>query len=398
MGVGCLARLMALLPGEDLFLKALRRRAQPRRVEVGPGKRFVIYGAGNFGNRIRAVLREAGAEVAAFIDRREFPDGKLDGTPVWHPESAELGARADGTDGVVIGVFNHGANLRDIYALLRSRTRAPVYLAADLARALPKGALQVEYWLDILEEPAKPEEIAPRLAHVYGLLADEKSRELLLELVNLRASFDYEAGYKLLHEPDLEHQYFPTDLPVPIDTRRMIDCGAFDGDTLAVALQQPAGVERVACFEPEPRNYRKLVARVDALATDAEIELFPLAAWHEMAVLSFDSDRGGSSSLASLAGNAGKVHVQAVALHDALRDFRPTLLKMDIESAELSALRGAEKLLKKDRPQLAICLYHRLDHYYLLPEFVEALGCGYRIYLRQHGFNGMETVMYALAG
>jgi len=202
-----------------------------------------------------------------------------------------------------------------------------------------------------------------------------------------------------LERPDLERQYFPADLPAPIRAQRLIDCGAYDGDTLEAALKYAGPIERAACFEPDARNFAKLVARAEALKPGAEIALFPLAVWDRTEVLTFDADREASSSLASTAAaerTSAKVHVQAVALDEALRHFRPTLLKMDIESAELSALRGAAKLIAEARPQLAICLYHRFDHYWLLPEFIDSLECGYRIYLRQHGYNGQETVLYAL--
>ena len=392
---------MASTSAEDLILEALRRRPSAQRLEPGPGARYVLYGAGNLARQILAMLRQLGAEVVAFIDQRAVAGGKLEGIPMLHPDDPELRRQTAGADGIIIAVYNHRANLRDIFTLLRARTNAPLFSAPDLARAVPRGKLLLDYWLDLLEEPAATGEIAPRLAHTHGLLADALSRELFLELVALRASGDYEATHTRMHQPDLERQYFPADLPAPICAQRIIDCGAYDGDTLAAALQFAGPVERAACFEPDARNFRKLVARTQTIPPGPEIELFPLAVWLETAVLTFDADREASSSLASTAaaGRASaKVHVQAVALDEALRHFRPTLLKMDIESAELPALRGAANLIAAARPQLAICIYHRFDHYWLLPEFIESLQCGYRLYLRPHGFNGQETVLYALPG
>ena len=183
---------MAILPGEDFILDALRRRPRTGRIEVGPGKRYVLYGAGALGRRIHALLGQLGAEVVAFIDQRSFPEGKLEGVPVWHPDDAELRARTAGTDGIIVAVYNHRVNLRELFAVLRARTETPLFSAPELARAVPRGTLLLDYWLDLLEEPAAPEEMAPRLARAHGLLADAPSRELFLELVSLRASGDFE--------------------------------------------------------------------------------------------------------------------------------------------------------------------------------------------------------------
>jgi hypothetical protein len=77
--------------------------------------------------------------------------------------------------------------------------------------------------------------------------------------------------------------------------------------------------------------------------------------------------------------------VQSIALDEALPGFKPTLIKMDIEGAEPEALKGAIGIIKESRPQLAICVYHKFDHYWRIPLFIDSLKCGYRLYLRQHG-------------
>lgn len=55
---------------------------------------------------------------------------------------------------------------------------------------------------------------------------------------------------------------------------------------------------------------------------------------------------------------------------------------MDIEGSEMEALRGAENLIKNNKPRLAICIYHKnediIDIYNYLKPF------GYSFYLRQH--------------
>jgi hypothetical protein len=53
---------------------------------------------------------------------------------------------------------------------------------------------------------------------------------------------------------------------------------------------------------------------------------------------------------------------------------RVDLLKMDIEGAEIPALRGASRTLNSAHPDLAIAAYHRPDDLVKLPAFLEKAG------------------------
>ena len=70
---------------------------------------------------------------------------------------------------------------------------------------------------------------------------------------------------------------------------------------------------------------------------------------------------------------------------------------MDIEGAELEALKGAEKTIRADRPDLGICVYHSPSHLWEIPLYLHGLGVGYRLYLRNYTSLTGETVLYAAA-
>lgn len=81
---------------------------------------------------------------------------------------------------------------------------------------------------------------------------------------------------------------------------------------------------------------------------------------------------------------------------------------MDIEGAELNALKGAKETILRDKPKLAICLYHSDNDMLDIPEYIHSLVPEYKLYIRQHseseqdnddirfGFFIIETVLYAL--
>jgi FkbM family methyltransferase len=72
-------------------------------------------------------------------------------------------------------------------------------------------------------------------------------------------------------------------------------------------------------------------------------------------------------------------------------------IKMDIEGSEFDALRGAEHILRRDKPRLAISVYHRDEDFVRIPAYLAHLNLGYRFYLDHFTIYGEETVLFATA-
>ncbi len=73
-----------------------------------------------------------------------------------------------------------------------------------------------------------------------------------------------------------------------------------------------------------------------------------------------------------------------------------TFIKLDIEGSELEALRGAEKIIRRDKPRLAISIYHKPQDYFEIPLYIRGLVPEYKLYIRHHKFNKNDTVLYAV--
>ena len=76
--------------------------------------------------------------------------------------------------------------------------------------------------------------------------------------------------------------------------------------------------------------------------------------------------------------------------------IKPNLIKMDIEGAELSALKGGMEIIKKCRPQLAISIYHSNEDFINIPLFLKDNLENYVFKLGHYHPSLCETVLYAI--
>lgn len=72
--------------------------------------------------------------------------------------------------------------------------------------------------------------------------------------------------------------------------------------------------------------------------------------------------------------------------------IKPNFIKMDIEGAEISAIKGAIETFKSARPKFAICIYHAWDHRWRIPLLLNSILDDYEFYLKKsHPYH--ETVL-----
>jgi len=69
-------------------------------------------------------------------------------------------------------------------------------------------------------------------------------------------------------------------------------------------------------------------------------------------------------------------------------------LKLDVEGAEMSTLRGAIASIKRFRPKMAISIYHKPNDLFEICNFLFDQQLGYHFYLDHHTIHGEETVLY----
>jgi trehalose-6-phosphate synthase len=90
--------------------------------------------------------------------------------------------------------------------------------------------------------------------------------------------------------------------------------------------------------------------------------------------------------------------VKTVSIDDFVKknNIAVDFIKMDIEGSEIAALKGAKETIKKYKPKLAICIYHKLTDFYYIPKFIQSLNKHYKFYLEHHSKYLIETVLYCI--
>jgi hypothetical protein len=67
---------------------------------------------------------------------------------------------------------------------------------------------------------------------------------------------------------------------------------------------------------------------------------------------------------------------------------------MDLEGWEMKALEGSRNHISRDRPKLAIAVYHDAPDFRLVHQFVGEFKHNYKCYLRHYTQGWSETVMF----
>jgi FkbM family methyltransferase len=197
--------------------------------------------------------------------------------------------------------------------------------------------------------------------------------------------------------PKIEH-YFPDDIIRLGEKEVFVDCGVFKGETsIEFALRSRFRYKMIYAFEPDAEAVLKIKDNTQALEN---FKLYNIGVGAKKDVLYYDGNNsgGGGQIVAEDPGGYSKVEIDSLDNLLLEKPFAPTYIKMDIEGAEIDALTGAAGIIKRDKPKLAVCVYHRPGDLWEIPLLIHDILPDYEFYLRHHyGYScQFDTVLYAL--
>ena len=222
-----------------------------------------------------------------------------------------------------------------------------------------------------------------RYENVYNLLADEKSKEVFQKVINFKISFDYDFMEGFTNDHD--GQYFDKEIVPPIKNISFLDGGGYVGDTATEVIKNYPDFKKIWLIEPIPENIR--IAKRE-LGSYENIEFLTCGVSAKKETLYFNEEK----SFSSIYGK-GTQSVEVDAIDNIVKE-RVDFIKLDIEGAEQDAIDGAKESIKKYKPILAICVYHKAEDWYVIPQKILDIEPDYDVYLRHYMEGIFESVMY----
>jgi hypothetical protein len=326
----------------------------------------VLAGCGNLGRQALACLRSIGVSPLAFTDNnRTRWHSEIEGLVVLPPPDA---ARRFGADALfLVTIWNSFHWYLETERQLTSLGCAHVAPVSALYWKFPETFLP----FNAQDLPHRVFEQSDDVRMAAGIWSDEISRREYAAQIAWRAR-----GTWTFERTGEGESYFLTKLFQFVPDEAVVDCGAFDGDTLAAFLAlRDDQFHRYVAIEADDQLFAKLRQSVASLRPQIRdrIEL-----------------------VQGFVGAPGKPPA-TVAIDGLRRGEEPiTLIKMDIEGAEGDALAGARTVIRRDRPVLTVCVYHTQSDLWRLPLMIKALVPDYAMYLRRHEGDGWQTVAYAV--
>lgn len=188
----------------------------------------------------------------------------------------------------------------------------------------------------------------------------------------------------------VSRQYFDKDIISYDKDEVFVDGGCLNYASAKQFLAECSSVKKIYAFEPDEESAKRCREEAAKVAIH-DYEVIEKGLYSEDTELHFASMGNGCSGLAE----SGECIVKVCAIDTEIKE-PVTFIKMDIEGAELEALKGAADTIRKYHPKLAICVYHKPEDVIDIPKYILELNPEYRLYMRHYSDNAGETVLYAI--
>ena len=268
------------------------------------------------------------------------------------------------------------------------------FLPSNIKKSLENFFKSYNFW-GTLDEAGEDFDIFKKKAQIfkekredfvwlYDSLKDYKSKAVLLSILNNYYNFDLN-GLNLVADKIYKH-YFDLDLLPFCKNEVFVDVGAYTGDTvLDYIASYGMSYNKIYCYEITESMVLYMKNNFSNLPN---VEIRNLAVAEKASKLYLDANS--TSASANRVKEAGVDAVNAVSLDEDIKE-KISMIKMDIEGGEISAIKGAKEHIKNDLPKLFISVYHSNDDIITIPKLIRSYTDKYDFYLRYYGGNLYAT-------
>lgn len=335
-------------------------------------RRIWIYGAGQLGHEVLSIATSNGVEVVGFLDRNSDLWGSyVDGLPVAPliDPPREL---------IVVAIYN----MTDTLHMMREWSSGNAVSYAEFCLMIGEGALP--YWC--LQSPTT--EISPD--EMLGI----REVEARLDLTG-RIEFSRQLATRFMIGIEKDppktgspaNEYFGGLCSRFGTTERLLDIGAYDGDTAARFLELAGQTEaEVIAVEADPSNFQRLNS---VFGSDPRVRTINAFVGEDLGLVRVEIT--GTVRSREAEGDGG-AFVPKLTVDEIVRNEGPvTRVKMDVEGAERRVLAGARDLISNRVASWAISSYHRPEDLWEIPTFFNRYD--YFIEVHSHAQRPWDTVL-----
>ena len=163
-----------------------------------------------------------------------------------------------------------------------------------------------------------------------------------------------------------------------------LDVGAFDGDS-SLALYFAFSPKTIYAFEPEKNNFL-ILQKNSKLIKEAVIQPIQMGL-SNISKTEYISSENTASRIEKTGQEIKITTINDFAIN---QKIKVDLIKMDIEGEEKNAILGAKEIIKRDKPALAISIYHRPEDFFEIKSYLQELVPEYKFIIKKHEENSPD--------
>lgn len=338
----------------------------------------VIYGAGHNGKFVYELLDSAGVQTEFFYDDDVTRWGEnYCGKRILSKKKFELLDKNE-TNIIISSIYTE-----KIAEKLIAYGFKKIYTVLDELLGATSGHLR-------FSECHGDQTYLDQIGRLIALSEDTKTRQYF-EVIR-ESVLEGKPKKEIIGLYDSEDQYFLNFFREKLEGINFIDGGAYTGDTVREILENNIHPAAIYCFEADRDNYSRLenYVRKNSELKGCICENYAL--WD--CCTQVGMHRSGYNACIDL--NSESETVQTITIDDYFKNIKVGFVKMDIEGAEKRALTGGMGVLKRDRPLLAIAIYHSLEDIVEIPQLLMQQLTDYHFIVRSHSNTYSEAVLYGV--
>lgn len=360
--------------------------------QIPNGSKVAIFGTGEIGIAIKNFIdtNRTDLKITFFID--SFKKGSFEGIKIINLK--ELEENKASIDYAIITTRNFAHDIVEIFKFLN----IPYLL---ITRGIEQGIKARPYEekfqqaLNVFNDGAD-KDLYTRLWEAYsGVTNYEKIEEYVLKKYNIST---------LAPRRNYQAQYM--DFIVKDEIKTVLDAGFCNGIHSLAFRKQLKNMKNLYALEPMYEKFKN-----DSydfyIQKENFVTIIPMGLWNKCGEIEFWENTSqksasrvkGTKDASEIKTNEKATIIKTTTIDEIKKDYnieKIDFIKMDIEGAEQPALTGGEKSIIKDRPQMAISIYHSLNDFVSIPLYLNKILENYKFHIGHYSYNHCETVLYAI--